>query len=555
MTQYSFNVNKKSVVGQPGWNANGTLQTLDITDQYNSANQQNCSYSYDDLARVSGVSCTGGTPWGQTFTYDAYGNISKSVPSGSTGISWLPGYNAATNQYTLSGTSYDSDGNLTNDTFHTYQWDANGRPTQISQSSGQSNQTYDAQGNMVEQSFTNPPWIGQYLYDEHGYEYGFSHPTSVGWIYIPLPGGGNAVYTNGTPANYYVHADWLGSGRLSSTQTQPTTVSSDMAFAPFGERYATTGNAYDAVFGGMKELMTADMFDASFREYHPTQGRWISPDPSGLGAVDITNPQTWNRYAYVANNPLSFIDPLGLNMQHDGGCDSTQSDCGSSGGSPSDPGAGGATDFSASGNSSSFCPICIGSYGWFGTAGIDEGYFDYLFADHGSAWVVGFGSPMGNNFVSAITGGGTPDSPYFMYVLVRSPFGPQGNLSSGAANNSEPPISRYIKSLIFRPWSFGILLPIVIPAGPAGTLSFDLDKGFVCLGVGGGVGARGVNGGPLWGDTQNSAAVLSGASVSVNVAGPVGAQIIQNPSGKLYGPTVGAPGASVAVTYSWCSGK
>jgi hypothetical protein len=28
--------------------------------------------------------------------------------------------------------------------------------------------------------------------------------------------------------------------------------------------------------------------------------------------VDITNPQTWNRYAYVANNPLNAIDPLGL---------------------------------------------------------------------------------------------------------------------------------------------------------------------------------------------------------------------------------------------------
>lgn len=43
-----------------------------------------------------------------------------------------------------------------------------------------------------------------------------------------------------------------------------------------------------------------------------SQGRWISPDPAGLGAVNPGSPQTWNRYAYVGNNPLALIDPLGL---------------------------------------------------------------------------------------------------------------------------------------------------------------------------------------------------------------------------------------------------
>jgi RHS repeat-associated protein len=53
-------------------------------------------------------------------------------------------------------------------------------------------------------------------------------------------------------------------------------------------------------------------YDALYREYDPRQGRWISPDPAGLAAVDPTDPQSWNRYAYVENNPLSFTDPLGL---------------------------------------------------------------------------------------------------------------------------------------------------------------------------------------------------------------------------------------------------
>jgi RHS repeat-associated protein len=49
-----------------------------------------------------------------------------------------------------------------------------------------------------------------------------------------------------------------------------------------------------------------------FRQYSSQLGRWMHPDPAGLAAVDASNPQSWNRYAYVLNNPLRFIDPLGL---------------------------------------------------------------------------------------------------------------------------------------------------------------------------------------------------------------------------------------------------
>jgi uncharacterized protein RhaS with RHS repeats len=47
------------------------------------------------------------------------------------------------------------------------------------------------------------------------------------------------------------------------------------------------------------------------------QGRWISPDPAGMGAVSLANPQTWNRYAYVANGPLNAVDPTGLSSFDD----------------------------------------------------------------------------------------------------------------------------------------------------------------------------------------------------------------------------------------------
>src|SRR5260370_40651393 len=49
-----------------------------------------------------------------------------------------------------------------------------------------------------------------------------------------------------------------------------------------------------------------------FRQYSSSLGRWMHPDPAGLAAVDPTNPQSWNRYAYVLNSPMNLVDPTGL---------------------------------------------------------------------------------------------------------------------------------------------------------------------------------------------------------------------------------------------------
>jgi RHS repeat-associated protein len=121
------------------------------------------------------------------------------------------------------------------------------------------------------------------------------------------------VYIPGGQPAYYRHADWLGSSRLATTPSSPPAnhLYFDGAYAPFGEDYAKTGTT-DPDFTGQNQDTVQGLYDFMYREYHPVQGRWISPDPAGLAAVSLANPQSWNRYAYVTNRATVLIDPLGL---------------------------------------------------------------------------------------------------------------------------------------------------------------------------------------------------------------------------------------------------
>jgi RHS repeat-associated protein len=131
-------------------------------------------------------------------------------------------------------------------------------------------------------------------------------------IRIPLPGGGQAVYNGGTLAKFN-HPDWQGNIRVASKATTQT-LAGQNEYTPFGMPYnnGTVGAAGPSFNQSFGDVFDSHEYDALNRELHPTQGRWIQPDPAGLSAVDQTNPQSWNRYAYVGNNPLSFIDPFGL---------------------------------------------------------------------------------------------------------------------------------------------------------------------------------------------------------------------------------------------------
>jgi RHS repeat-associated protein len=304
LNQYKFYVGAtpQTVTSNLTWNANGSLGSLAITDQLNSANTQTCNYSHDDLGRIATANC--GTIWNQSFGFDPFGNISKSATAG---ISFLPTYSQSTNRYSsVPGCtpSYDANGFATNDCAHTYSWDSEGNPRIIDSVS----LSYDALGRMVEQA--RGTTYTQIVYGPGGGKLALMNGATLSKAFVPLPGGGAAAYTSSS-LTYYRHPDWLGSGRLATTPTAPTTLYYDMAYAPYGEGYAPSG-AVDLDFTGQTQDTVSGLYDFLFREYNANQGRWPWPDPAGMGAVNMGNPQTWNRYAYVGNTPLTATDPLGL---------------------------------------------------------------------------------------------------------------------------------------------------------------------------------------------------------------------------------------------------
>lgn len=268
------------------WNQNGSLQQLVISDPQNSADSQTCKYSADDLLRLVSVAC--GTPWAQTFTYDAFGNVKQSGSG-----SFQPNYTTSNQISDLSGFSYDLNGNLLGDATHTYGWnlepDGSNKPALVD-SNGL---TYDALGRMVD--FYNGGTHRQYVYTA-GVE-AVMNGATLASVRLPMP---NAmyIYYPGVAGTRWI-ADWQGSFRFGSNTSN---TAKSQAFSPFGDTYAGHNVGTLSVFAGIADDTVSDLYDADSRRLSFRQGRWISPDPAGVSAVDFTNPQSLNRYGWIVQN-------------------------------------------------------------------------------------------------------------------------------------------------------------------------------------------------------------------------------------------------------------
>lgn len=194
---------------------------------------------------------------------------------------------------------------MTSDGINSYSYDAEGRILTVNGNT----YVYDGMGNRVKKTVSGTVtlyWAGVngWVIDESN----STASTMAKQIYFA----GILVWRESvaTGDGIFLFQDQLNSTHL--TADASGNVKDNVSFYPYGQKISysstTTDNHYG--FAGYEEDGDSDY--AVFRNLNTINwGRFNRPDPYG-GSYDPTNPQSFNRYAYVGNRPLSALDPLGL---------------------------------------------------------------------------------------------------------------------------------------------------------------------------------------------------------------------------------------------------
>ncbi len=105
----------------------------------------------------------------------------------------------------------------------------------------------------------------------------------------------------------YYGSDTIGSIRIVFDVNG--TVLGRQDFTPFGTPVVPAPTMPKEAFGGNEKDDETVLSYFHARMFQARSGRFNRPDPVD---GDLSAPQAWNRYAYAANNPLTFTDPAGL---------------------------------------------------------------------------------------------------------------------------------------------------------------------------------------------------------------------------------------------------
>lgn len=270
------------------------------------------TFGYDSLNRLTSTTVNSGTQQNFTYSYDRYGNRWQQTLTAGTGPSPSVTFSKTINHIISSGYFYDAPGNLTADGIHTYAYDAEGNLTQVD-GGATVKYTYNALNQRVRVDWSSG-----------GQEFVYNLNSQRASIWDAATGNQvqGQAYWGSVPIEFYEagvahfqHQDWLGTERMRTTHTG--SVEGQFTSLPFGDGYTFSGADNDAShFATLDHDSTSATDHAQFRQYGNITGQWMSPDPYN-GSYHFSNPQSLNRYSYVLNNPLSFVDPSGLDFMTD----------------------------------------------------------------------------------------------------------------------------------------------------------------------------------------------------------------------------------------------
>jgi RHS repeat-associated protein len=108
----------------------------------------------------------------------------------------------------------------------------------------------------------------------------------------------------------YFLQDQLSS--FSAVLNDSGTLITQQRYLPFGQvrtdRSTISTSITDFGYTGQRNIAAIGLMDYKARAYDPALGRFIQPDTI---IPKIENPQSWNRYSYVSNDPILYNDPSG----------------------------------------------------------------------------------------------------------------------------------------------------------------------------------------------------------------------------------------------------
>jgi RHS repeat-associated protein len=286
--------------------------------------------TYDSLNRMISATIASNIAPVKNFTFDAIGNLTTKSDVGAytypgSGSSHPHAVSSISGGVISTTFTYDPNGNELTGNGRATTWTSYNKPASITQGS----HTISFLDDPEHQRFQQVTAQGTTLYFD-----GFgAHAELVmgsSWTWNDFLTVGNVMVgvrflNSGTATTRYFHTDHLGS--ISVITDQSGNVLERLSYDAWGKRRFANGaddpsgsitSQTTRGFTNQEELGVSGLVHLNGRIYDPLLGRMTSADPT---VPDPLNAQSWNRYSYVGNDPLTFTDPSGFswlsNFFHD----------------------------------------------------------------------------------------------------------------------------------------------------------------------------------------------------------------------------------------------